>query len=207
MKKVISDSNGLRIFVAVLGTVISLAAFSPLRANNILLNPGFETGSLGPWFNARNNCTQGTCNPWSVDNADAHSGHFSAVDVGDIELRQNFAPVNATDVSLWVKQPGLSFTAFGFDFFYTNGTHTANAISTGNTRDWEFFNLSIYLTPGLQLDGFSVFGVSSHPPPNPTTRFDDFTVSGRRVTPEPGTLLMLGTGLAALAGTLRRKLF
>ena len=35
----------------------------------------------------------------------------------------------------------------------------------------------------------------------------DFAFNIQGVTPEPGTLILLGTGLLGLAGTLRRKLF
>ena len=33
-----------------------------------------------------------------------------------------------------------------------------------------------------------------------------FAIDGTQVTPEPGTLIMLGTGILGIAGTLRRKL-
>jgi hypothetical protein len=35
----------------------------------------------------------------------------------------------------------------------------------------------------------------------------DFAMNIQGVVPEPGTLILLGTGILGLAGTLRRKLF
>ena len=49
---------------------------SDAGATNILVNPGFETGALGPWFQDRVVTLGGE--DWNVTSADAHSGRRHA---------------------------------------------------------------------------------------------------------------------------------
>ena len=42
--------------------------------NNVLTNPGFETGALPPWINNGN---------WSVTGSDPHTGAFHAENLGN----------------------------------------------------------------------------------------------------------------------------
>src|SRR5205085_1450320 len=64
------------------------------QATNILANPGFESGALAPWFQSSDFCSSpAPCENWNVTNSDAHSGTFSATDVGNKEIRQNFAAI------------------------------------------------------------------------------------------------------------------
>src|SRR5258708_3244425 len=110
------------------------------QAANLLLNPGFETGSLNPW----------TANDGAptVSNAEAHSGGFSAAAFSNDSIKQTFAPVpvgNILEVSLWAKRPPFPFDQY--TFYYSDATTSTNVI-LGNGSDWEFFNLTANLTPG-----------------------------------------------------------
>ena len=69
--------------------LLGLSALT-LSAGEVLTNPGFETGSLGPWFVGRN---FGATENWNVTSTVSHSGTFSATDVGNQELEQTFAGV------------------------------------------------------------------------------------------------------------------
>ena len=76
---------------------------------NVLVNPGFETGALPPW----------TTNNWTVTNADANSGIFSAEDIGNFWIEQAFPPVDVTtitSVTFFSIQPEAAIQAV--DFFY-----------------------------------------------------------------------------------------
>jgi len=101
----------------------------PAFAVNILGNPGFETGSLPPWFESQS-CDPSVpqCEDWNVTAADNHTpgGSFSATVVTSTStstfgagprLRQNFSPVptsSITQVSFWNKYPDATFP--GADF-------------------------------------------------------------------------------------------
>ena len=65
----------IRVFAAL---VVVLAAAGSARAQNVVLNPGFETGNLNNWT------VDGTNNPPIVNNANPHTGTFSAL-LGDLD--------------------------------------------------------------------------------------------------------------------------
>jgi hypothetical protein len=187
-----------------------LVGTAPLYAGNILGNPGFESGTLPPWFNGRDDCNT-LCQPWAVVSGNPHSGTYSAMDVGNIELRQNFADVpvsSITEVSFWVEHPDGGVLPMAIDFFYSNGTNNEIAVLTTGSN-YQFFNITADLTPGLVLDGISFWGFSGGPPgSSDITYLDDVTINanGGGTTPEPSSLIMLGSGLLVGAGALRRKL-
>jgi hypothetical protein len=58
--------------------VLTLPLASRRARADLLVNGGFETGALTPWFQARN--FGGTEN-WNVTSAVSHSGTFSATNV------------------------------------------------------------------------------------------------------------------------------
>ncbi len=72
-------------------SLLFVIAATPVFATELLSNPGFETGDLSPWYQARDYCN-GNCVNWNVTNTKSHSGTYSAMDEGNIELRQDFAP-------------------------------------------------------------------------------------------------------------------
>lgn len=183
-------------------TIVTLGGIA--RADNLLQNPGFEDGVLAPWFNARTEFCFDTCIPWAVTSSDHHSGNFSAMDTGNIELRQNFAatPTSMIDqVSFWLRHPAGGSLPTAFDFFYSDGTDFEFLVFT-STSGWEFFNVTSSLSPGRSLVGFSIWGVT----PNFVTFVDDLVINANTQVPEPGSLVLLGSGLLGVAGGMRRKL-
>lgn len=179
----------------VLFALVILVASSAF-ATELLVNGDFESGVLSPWYNARNFCS-GTCVPWNVNSNNPHSGSFSAMDEGNIELRQDFAPTPGSminNVSFWVNsESGVD----AVDFFYTDNSDEEFVVfPTANT--WTQENVTSDVNTGKTLMGFSIWGSG----PNHITYVDDASITA---TPEPGTLVMLTGGIVAAAAGLRRK--
>jgi len=167
--------------------VIVCACAGTAIAQNVLVNPGFETGAHSPWF-------ADSGSPF-VTNTEAHSGLFSNAGFSGDSIRQNFAPIPAatiTEVSLWVKRLGGAFDQYSF--YYddnTTGTFLINDIGGGD--DWKQHILTSNLDLGKNLTGFSIFGTTNGP-----AYMDDFII-----TPAPGAASLLALG-GIIAGRRRR---
>src|SRR5215203_1240470 len=149
----------------------------------VLLNSGFETGALSPWFQDRD-FAPGEEN-WHVTAASPHSGAFAATGIGNKEIRQNFAPVPTNSiqhVSFWARHETTLVDLLAVDFFYSDSTTNEFHVST-QTTNYEFFDVTSHLTAGKQLVGFSIFGNA-----NGRTFIDDATIA----VPEPSSLLLAG---------------
>jgi hypothetical protein len=180
-------------------TIIAALA-APALAGNILVNPGFETGSLAPWYQGND---FGGPENWNVTNKEAHTGTFSATDVGNKQIRQDFAPVFVGDIleaSVWIKNPddgGPRINAF--DFYYSDGSHHENVVFQPD-NNWNFNDVTALLQPGKFLTGFSIYGYIGGGGNEDRTYVDDWTLN---VVPAPGAAVLLG--LSAFAGSRRRR--
>ncbi len=166
-------------------------------AAEVLQNGGFESGLLAPWYTARTQYCGGTCVAWGVTNSFAHSGLYSATDVGNLELRQDFTPTPGS----WITN--VSFLVFGaganaVDFFYSDGSDQ-EFVTFPAGGVWSYVDVTSDVDTSKILTGFSIWGTD----PSFTTYVDDARINA---VPEPGTLVMFGSALVGLAGAIRRKI-
>ncbi len=180
---------------------ISVLACGITQASEILINPGFESGSLAPWTN---DTRYDTGVNWAVTTTNPHSGSSCAVDTGDIGLKQTFSPIPVSSVSaisFWVMHPNEALSALtAVDFFYVGGGDDEFYVSTPGSG-WTFFNVLADLSDTGYLDGFEIFGYTGSGPD--VTMADDFNITA--TIPEPPTFVLLLAGLIAIAIAARLR--
>jgi hypothetical protein len=185
------------IFLAVLSVTTAFAG-----SLQLVNNGGFETGSLPPWYVNQNICTTG-CDPWAITASQAHSGSFSAVDTGNIELLQYFTPVlvsNVADASFWIYTPDF-FAGTFVTFYYSSYSSGCLQLIIGQPNQWVSMDVTSCLDSGQTLQGISFFGSDTL-----TIYIDDVSIVANTATPEPATFGLLGSGLALAFRVTRRRL-
>ena len=181
-------------------SAISLSA--PAHAANVIVNGDFESGSLGPWYEARNFFGS----PWGITSADANTGNFSATNIGNVELRQDFAGVSTdsvTSVTFALRHANFATAPTFVSFFYGDGSSTGFGLNTSST-DWQTFDVLGNLDAGKILTGFSIFGYAGGSTPD-VTALDDVVINVASAVPEPGTWAMMILGFFAVGAALRRN--
>ena len=171
-------------------------------ADQILSNPGFETGALLPWevtpFSGPED--------WNVTGAEAHSGNYSVTSVGISILSQDIPEIptgQISEISFWLKQPEAALLQIVY--YYTDG-YVDSLAADPVSPEWEFFDVTAGLEPGRTLREFRINGYQGGGPGEDRSYLDDLTfeVEQARV-PEPATLALAALGLSALGGYVRER--
>jgi PEP-CTERM motif-containing protein len=172
--------------------VLASAALSA-RAQNLVTNPGFETGDFSGW-------TQfGDTSFTDVQSFNVHSGSFAAEfgpTASDGGITQNIATT-----------PGITYTVdFWLDNRDTSGTNHMSASFAGVTvltlTSAPAFTYTEYTFSVLATTSSSLLQFSFYNPPS-WWDLDDVSVTA---VPEPGTLGLIVLGALGLVGTLRKRL-
>jgi hypothetical protein len=137
-----------------------------LQRREYIQNPGFETGSLYPWFT----------NNWIVDTINPHNGRFCASDVGDYWIRQNITPIPAIaiyGVTFWARQPEAP-AAQAYYFIYSDST--IEGFVHYPTAEWAQYDVTANLNRQKILVAFQLWGYSGGGPNPDSTYIDDVSI-------------------------------
>ena len=188
--------------VAVLALCTGVLAYAD--NNNLVNNGSFETGDFTGWTVSGDPtftgvCTASTCPGGFAPFDGNYAGYFGPVgDTATISQMIATTPGDTYSLSFYLANPEggtpnyfavtfgnstFSFTNFGVAFSWQQFTMTTVATGTETPLSFTFQN-----DPGYWfLDGVQV------------------QQAGGGTVPEPGTLVMFGTGALGLAGIIRRK--
>jgi hypothetical protein len=180
------------LFVLAIGLAIPPTA----QAANLVQNPGFETGDLTDWY------LTGDPANMHVGADDPHSGTyaFDGSPTGAAGyLNQDFSGLgnNQYNLQFWVDQRNLNGNLFTVTW---DGTQVFQLFNYGST------GYQLVQINGLQGSGGTdtlSFGFIGSGPTSWSLDDVDLEQAG---TPEPGSLMLLGTGVLGLAGLARRRL-
>ena len=176
---------------------LSVAAFIPTHAQ-ILSNGSFETGSFSGWTTANLNAT--FVAPSGFDSYPAQDGNYFAA-LGNVG-----SPAN-------ISQSFSDVAGQSYDFnFYVASNGSANSFSASvNGVDVlaptyippQGYTLYSYMFTGTGNDTIS-FSAEDDPA---YIALDNVSVNpaGMAATPEPSSLMLMGTGILGMAGVLRRR--
>ncbi len=143
------------------------------------------------------------------------SGTFTATAQGNGEYLVT-AVTGTTDTGNGVNRPIESLLPVGTFPTETNGGYTPPNdnllfIPSVDESNFDSGGLSYILGNGAQINLFDGGGADDAllERSNGAIVFEnvDITVTPNAVTPEPGSIALFGTGLLAVAGTMRRRLF
>jgi len=178
--------------------LVAIALIGAAKGSQILINPGFESGSLSPWFEGQ--VFDGT--NWTISSTNCHTGSFCATNNGNNELDQTFTSIpvgEITDISFYALHTSASVIALAVDLLYAGGGDDEFVVDTTGTS-WNFFDVTSDLRTTGSLIGIGFFGNSAG-----VTFLDDASITATTSAPEPASAAFLLVGLGVLAAAARRR--
>ena len=180
----------------VLTAVLALTASLPAFADNLIVNGGFGSGSFNGYTTA--NLTYTSVVASGVDDHSAYAGSYYAA-LGNV----------GTDgcISQTISDTAGQLYNFSFELASDGATPNDFSASVDSTTLLSLTNIP---AGGYNLYSFDFVGTGSDS--ISFTERDDpgylalDTINVSAVTPEPSSILLLATGMAATAGALRRRL-
>lgn len=176
---------------------LAIGLMSPVAAmaNNVVQNPGFETGDLTGWYLTKDKASM------LVDSDDPHSGTY-AFDAGPAGaegfINQDFSSLgkNVFNLSFWIDQRNVSGNYFEVLW---DGKQVFQLNNSPQTGYQEIQISGLQGSGGTDTLSFGFIGVGPK-----TWALDDVALEQ---TPEPGSLMLLASGVVGLTGASRRYLF
>jgi hypothetical protein len=159
----------------VLGLVIGAATGV---GQNVLVNPGFESGTLSPWYED----FTGGPESWHVTTAQSHSGSNAATCVGNNRIRQDFAATptdQITEVSFWILQPDTGGSGYAGWFRYSDNfeEQVGTTFPPTGLPEWTKIDMTAFLQPGRELVAFGIWGYVNGSPQEDRTYIDDVLIA------------------------------